>query len=407
MALPARGSTIRLLVACSLAFLLGACSAGSNGSVSPSLPSPPPTGTPAPTATVETSPSAVSTPPVQAWVDLTIDDDAFSSSTVYAAIAAGPGYVAVGDGNDDPKAWTSSDGRSWTRSEPPPRPKGGSGVTMGDIIAGGPGLVAVGWQMGPNPCAGSAPIMLASNASNPVRAIAWTSTDGVRWTRAPDTSSFAIAAMTHLARIGSTIVAIGTTTRDCTYRTLTWTSPDGVHWQSHSVPAFDDATVQDVVSDGSGLVAVGLSGCKEEKCIAQAWTSADGIAWTSAGAAGLGPIGVSSVASGARGLLAVGGQDSGVGVTWTSSNGSPWLRANPPGMGPLGVVEAVGDGYVAAGEGVIWESPDGVTWRLSVDQSSQDNHPTFTIIIPGPSQTLAIGTVDGTAVWSGPAAIAQ
>ena len=24
---------------------------------------------------------------------------------------------------------------------------------MGDIIAGGPGLVAVGWQMGPNPCA--------------------------------------------------------------------------------------------------------------------------------------------------------------------------------------------------------------------------------------------------------------
>jgi hypothetical protein len=83
-----------------------------------------------------------------------------------------------------------------------------------------------------------------------------------------------------------------------------------------------------------------------------------------------------------------------------------WVHRGRDRAGPLGVIEAIGTGYVAAGGARIWDSPDGVTWRFRLDQACQSDPPIFTVIVRGPSETLAIGTVDGVTVWLGPAEIA-
>jgi len=166
-----------------------------------------------PLESVATPVSTASLPPGSAWTELSINSEIFAEtaaawlpSTVNAAIAAGPGYVAVGSDGDDPTAWISREGRAWDRSEPIPGPKGGS-VTMADLIAGGPGLIAVGTELAPDPC------HVGIGASQVTwLAIVWTSSDGQRWA---ESASFPMAAMTHIAKTGSTLVAIGSTYRDC------------------------------------------------------------------------------------------------------------------------------------------------------------------------------------------------
>ncbi len=106
------------------------------------------------------------------WEQIT--DDAFRGAgdlEMYDVVAAGPGLVAVGleetaDGYDG-VVWTSRDGRSWTRVEDPDGVFAGPGSQqIRHVVAGGPGLVAVGVE---------------EYASE----VVWTSPDGLTWTREP------------------------------------------------------------------------------------------------------------------------------------------------------------------------------------------------------------------------------
>ena len=90
----------------------------------------------------------------------------------------GPGLVAVGfEGsfsNSDAAVWTSPDGITWSRVPHDDAVFGGRfSQTMVSVAAGGPGLVAVGWD-GP------------SSEFKLRHAAVWTSPDGVIWSRVPD-----------------------------------------------------------------------------------------------------------------------------------------------------------------------------------------------------------------------------
>ena len=69
-----------------------------------------------------------------------------------------------------PAVWTSPDGITWSRVPHDETVFGGeSNQSMEEVVAGGPGLVVVGWnQVGDN-----------------VDAAVWTSADGTSWTRVP------------------------------------------------------------------------------------------------------------------------------------------------------------------------------------------------------------------------------
>ena len=218
--------------------------------------------------------------------------------------AGGPGFVAVGSGlaHDQrvPRSsaasdidvvaavWTSTDGVTWSRVPHDESVFGGPGQpSMKIVIAGGPGLVAVGTQEKDS-------AMFQSDIDVAV----WTSADGVAWSRVPHVESvfggnddqeiFAVIAG------GPGLVAVG---RDGASYLLgsignaaVWTSPDGVTWSRvpHKDSVFGKYTDQEmrhVVTRGSGLVASGvwekdraIWADKERGTIV--WASTDGVTWS-------------------------------------------------------------------------------------------------------------------------------
>jgi hypothetical protein len=95
-------------------------------------------------------------PDGHSWVRVPHDEAVFGgdrSAEMLGVTAGGPGLVAVGsnldDGTDDLDAavWTSVDGISWSRVPHDNAVFGGPGLQqMTDVVVGGPGLVAVGWD---------------------------------------------------------------------------------------------------------------------------------------------------------------------------------------------------------------------------------------------------------------------
>jgi hypothetical protein len=86
--------------------------------------------------------------------------------------AGGPGLVAVGtdSSSDDGAAavWTSVDGITWSRVAHDEAIFGGTGrQAMHAVVAGGPGLVAVGTDWPTDDADG----------------MVWTSVDGITWSR--------------------------------------------------------------------------------------------------------------------------------------------------------------------------------------------------------------------------------
>ena len=77
--------------------------------------------------------------------------------------------MAVGwDGSGDAGVWTSPDGVIWSQVPHDEAVFGGDGdQVMWGVTAGGPGLVAVGWD---------------ESGSD---AVVWTSRDGISWSRVP------------------------------------------------------------------------------------------------------------------------------------------------------------------------------------------------------------------------------
>ncbi len=193
-----------------------------------------------------------------------------------AVTAGGPGLVAVGFdrrgewGTDEPGSavvWTSVDGITWLRV---PHDEAVFGAaSMQDVTAGGPGLVAVGHDRG----------LWSWDNSTGQAPVVWTSVDGLTWSRAPDQVAFggSNTAMLGVTAGGPGLVAVGF---DHGAVAPVWTSVDGVTWSRVAdEEALANGTMKSVTAGGPGLVAVGWKGWSTLE--AAIWTSVDGITWSS------------------------------------------------------------------------------------------------------------------------------
>lgn len=258
-----------------------------------------------------------------------------ADSTIHG-LAVGPsGVVAVGSLGASARSWSSADGLTWSASSDGPAldPSGDDSVTMAAVTSRDGGWLAVGSEDPPCTidCAGA-----------PVRAIAWTSTDGRRWTRQPNAAALSQAAMTGVVRGGPGFVAVGlapdhptATTRSATHA-VAWTSVDGRSWSRvpdaplFHAPAGTDqtfgASMKAIAAAGDRLVAVGTVGTQDEVGSALAWWSDDGRSW-SRGTGERFPYGqLFEVAAVPGGFVATGpsGADSCLGGIWTSTDGRSW-----------------------------------------------------------------------------------
>jgi hypothetical protein len=241
-------------------------------------------------------------------------------------LAVGPrGVVAVGSIDDQPFSWTSVDGLTWTAGTKPfPVPDTSTTyVTETDIVATDNGWLAVGRE-DPN-CA------LDCNLA-PVRAIVWTSLDGLTWTRVADQASLSHAAMTAVTRGGPGYVAVGQAGK----HGAVWTSTDGKLWSRvpdatvFSAPLNTDqtfgASMTGVTASGGTIVAVGLVGTQGDVGSALAWWSTDGRHWSRATGDHFLYGQIFTVGVGLGGVVAAGpsGGKSCQGGIWWSADGHAW-----------------------------------------------------------------------------------
>lgn len=170
---------------------------------------------------------------------------------VSGIVAGGPGYVAwgVGGSNDDggqfAGLWTSRDGTSWTRVPPQASLGGeGSGVEVIKVLETDDGLIAFG----------------AVEDGDVWSRAAWTSTDGLTWTRTTEVRGD--VSFSQMITLESGFVAAGGGI---------WTSPDGLSWTeevpSSEVPSSKKCFLAWLTDGPAGIVAVAL----RDPCF---WTTA-------------------------------------------------------------------------------------------------------------------------------------
>jgi hypothetical protein len=167
----------------------------------------------------------------------------FGSATVNSVTVGGPGLVAVGRSISEEDAtavvWTSVDGFAWSRVPHDESVFGGEGDhEMFDIVAGGPGLVAVG--------SGST---------------VWTSVDGFAWSRGPhvkgvDEPFNGRPAIVSVASRGRELVAVGGGGWFVggVSGSPVWTSPDGVTWSRFTDELVFSADLTLVIASGPGFL---------------------------------------------------------------------------------------------------------------------------------------------------------
>jgi len=240
------------------------------------------------------------------WTRVAFDETVFGGATMADITAGGPGFVAVGstccdgdprerdadggpkDSERDAVVWTSVDGKSWSRVAHDETVFGGvNNQDMISITAGGPGLVAVGYD--------GTHVWDDPNGT----AAAWTSVDGLAWSRVPpDESVFdRNSSMVSVTAGGPGLVAVG---YEFGCRRPIWTSADGIVWSRVplDVPGACNKPITSVIVDNERLVAVGLG--------ARSWTSNDGITWTEIARPRGGFKWMRSVTASDLGLVAVG-----------------------------------------------------------------------------------------------------
>ena len=286
---------------------------------------------------------------------------------------------------------------------------------MLSVVAGGPGLVAVGWT-------GSTP----SEGHVDGDAAVWTSVDGITWESSPDHGDvFADGQMGSVIFGGPGFVAAGNVERGDSWGAAIWTSPDGFTWSR--VPDDEavcvEASIGDVAVGGPGLVAVG-----DVESGAAVWTSVDGTAWTRAphDPAVFGSdsdLSMSAVTAGGPGLVAVGldwsGGSTADAVIWTSVDGTVWDRVPHDedlfgGVGNQAAVSVavVGTRVVAVGverssdiDAAVWTSEDGIVWqRIPNDQEALTEGEMWDVTVGGPG-LVSVGWIGWVATQNSDAAI--
>ncbi len=313
-----------------------------------------------------------------------------SDQLMFGVTVGGPGLVAVGNdvsgGDSDAAVWNSPDGIAWARVPHDETVLGGAGIQlMHSVTAGGPGLVAVGWD----------------ESGGDSDAAVWTSPDGIIWSRVPHDETVlggtGDQAMENVTAGGPGLVAVGREGPGGDLNAAVWTSPDGIIWSR--VPddeaVFGGEGIQvmwGVTAAGPGLVAVGseFSGDDDDAAV---WTSSDGITWSRVpdddGVLGGEGIQVmEGVTAGGPGLVAVGWDESGGDLNaavWTSPDGIIWSRVphHEAVLGGAGdqqmlSVTTAGPGLVGAGfdasdddwDAAVWTSSDGITWSRVPDDEA-------------------------------------
>lgn len=208
----------------------------------------------------------LTSPDGSTWTPAPAFDDG-DSSTQFNAVAHGAaGYVAVGtsqggDPGSPGMAWTSPDGRIWTRAGaglgPPPGSDPSLGglfvgindVVAGDAIPGGPVFVAVGSFQSRSSSGGAI----------------FSSLDGRTWSRAPDDPALDSIDFVSVVEWAGGLAAAGNVYAGGRSHPVIWMTRDGASWApmedadlTHVRSGdLNNAFVSDLASEGSGLVAVG------------------------------------------------------------------------------------------------------------------------------------------------------
>ncbi|MBC6458775.1 hypothetical protein [Actinomadura sp. HBU206391] len=374
----------------------------------------------------------------------------------FAVLSAGPG--------DQRTLYQSTDGANWrpsaTLTDDPVRTAAGLAVTSGGVViggtrrgpdqdfylamAGGPGSPAqidvakvpgaVNRERSVRDVATASGRTVAVGSANG-RAAAWTSGDGVTWSRA-DTSSLGGSeeqGFTKVAHGPQGWLAIGSKVG----RPFAATSPDGRSWQAVDERTFAGTanrppTLSAVANGAKGYVIVGTDGGDSPTSFAVAWHSADLRTWrrgqipaSKSGA----PRTILDVAAGSAGYAAVGettdadrppAQRARPGI-WTSPDGLRWTEKqaalpNRASAGRLSQVTISGNTVVAAGEALfsgtrafVMVSDDlGTTWRAAQLPMPVQGTPSYvTARTVSPKAFVILGTVGGALtgdviMWSSP-----
>ena len=284
----------------------------------------------------------------------------YGADQINDVTAGGPGVVAVGynirNGDMDADVWTSADGIRWSRSENDSELGGGGTQVMNAVAAGPNGIVAVGME----------------SIDNQTNGAVWFSENGLSWLRIPEVGdTFGNRdnqVMQHVAAFGDGFVAVGVERTDVEIRGAVWVSSNGVAWQrvAHSEEIFGGANsyvaLEQVLVVGESLMAIGTTMRPDVDDVdAAVWFSHDGgKTWTpiSTAEAALGDPGapryqlVSAVSQGSGGFFMVGTEQN---VTGTA-----------------------GEQYI---NGVIWQSADGATWSRIYDHKPDFHQQTMFDIV--------------------------
>ena len=177
-------------------------------------------------------------------------------------VVAGPqGVLGFGSRNVEGVVaiWRSADGITWTSAPDDVSLHGGGPfLTMAAIVDPDGGWLAVGGEA----------LNCIPGACRLVRAVTWTSPDGLAWTRGEDSAAMQHAEMTGVVHTPSGYLAVGDAAADPS-RTdsaippAVWTSSDGRSWtRSAELPRFaaaeePDAILDSVATVGARVVAVG------------------------------------------------------------------------------------------------------------------------------------------------------
>lgn len=277
----------------------------------------------------------------RAWVLRPIADTEFTFP-VAMAVGGDGGIVAVGRSGSAPLAWTSADGTTWEPHRVATLGDGSVAERMTAVVAAPGGGFIAGGSVGPE--------LFERHARF------WRSADGVDWVPVPDdAAAFAEAEVRAIVRFGDGYVATGVTgsVQDIT-GSVAWTSPDGMTWTRVDDPALAAGRAVALVNAPfGGLVAVGSDRTEDE---ALAWVSADGRSWTLAAGEESrqyhGKIRMTDVTAVGDELIAVGntvGLQRGVASAWVSRDGLHWQKA------PTAPIQQQVELYavVPAGPGVV------------------------------------------------------
>ncbi|MEO3813752.1 hypothetical protein ABGB17_32555 [Sphaerisporangium sp. B11E5] len=240
-------------------------------------------------------------------------------AVVPRVVAAGPkGYVLAGDdsgpGGVVAALWFTADLKRFSRSAPQSLPAGGADVRIEDVTATDDGYLAVG----------------GSGTAGRTSGVVWVSEDGLNWTArkrvVPDGARS--AALRRVVVRDGDVIAVGTATNDKGgERPFAAVSGDnGESWEYSWLPADDTATVLDMSSSPSGLVAVGSYGAPATQD-ATVWTSRDGLDWQRHALTGEGMTG----------------------------DGAQWL----------GAIAVIGDRVVAIGRSTTYTTDHLTLWRTT------------------------------------------